>query len=116
MSVHYGDIVNLATQRIRPGQIAQRLNIDADVVYAQIRKARKIGIDIPHFSRRAPSKDIAAKASGVPAAPVNSTAIVIPNRLHSLLASEAERCGKTQSELAENLLEAGLLNRVSRHG
>ncbi|MEL7167558.1 MAG: HTH domain-containing protein [Pseudomonadota bacterium] len=111
MSRHYSDIVALAKQRHRPQAIAQRLNLHPQTVYADIRKARMVGVKIPHFLDNE-SEEEPARLDVVSLDPQ----FVVPLRLKTLLVREAERAGKSPTDLAREILEKGLLDRVTRHG
>lgn len=97
-------IIDLAKQGVPPRDICHQLQIDAGVVYARLRAARKRGEDIPLFTTR-PGEGKRA---------VTDRHVLLPVRLHGLLLKEAERRGETPSDTAQRLLENGLL-RTTRH-
>lgn len=93
------EIVAHAKAGMAPRDIAKKVNVDQTAVYSALKYARSKGHKIPLFC---------TKPAGE--ADVNPMAqIVVPNRLHALLLSEADRRGKTPTELAQRILEAGLL-------
>ena len=95
----------LAAQRVPPKAIARQLNVSRDAVYTALRRARRAGMDIPEFSttRRAPSDPAHSDPSA-------RTHVVIPERLHRLLAQAAEAGGKTPAEVVQDLLEKEFLD------
>ena len=95
-------IVSLAKKRVRPYLIAKQLGVHVDQVYSGIRRARTAGEIIPYF-----------RETKAPATVDPDFQLVVPIRLFSLLKSEAERRGKTPSELAATILETQLLKGVA---
>lgn len=51
LTAREAEVVRLATQRMRPVQIADRLKVSSQLVYNALAKARHAGIEIPHFAR-----------------------------------------------------------------
>lgn len=103
------EAVRLAKSGVRPKRIAQKLNMHPGTVYAAIRRARLEGENIPEFSK--------SRLADQPTAEVHDAqSVTVPLRLHSLLATEAERRGMTNTELAQRLLEDALLLKGVRHG
>ncbi|MBM2294674.1 helix-turn-helix domain-containing protein [Sulfitobacter pseudonitzschiae] len=98
------EILVMAKKRTPPKQIASTLRIHPNTVYQAIRDARRRGHDIPQFktTRKPKAVDVV----------LPTKQIVLPLRLHSLLAAEAERRGQTPTEAAQRLLEAALLGTV----
>lgn len=105
-------IIELAKGGMQPRDIAHKLNLNGSTVHSALRYARLKGERIPLFQTSAAGSS-AEPALGMEAvAAVEAKSIVLPNRLHSLLAREAERRGKTPSETAQRLLEDALLRGV----
>ena len=109
-------IVTLAKAGHPPSQVAKWMNMAPQSVYYHLRKARLAGHDIPRFD---PAGNVVG-GSEPPTTPApvisDDTHISVPNRLKSLLDREAERRGKTASELARDLLDKGLLAGVTQNG
>ena len=110
-------IIELAKQRVLPKDIAEQLGVERGTVYEAIRLARRRGEEIPAFRTWKPEQPFSAgsQKQAEPETPPASSLtrqIVIPNRLHALLHSEAERRGKSPVELAQRLLEDALLGGV----
>ena len=127
MSKHESQIIALAKERVQPRVIALKLGVRQDDVYVTLRRARKNGEDIPVFKTVGAQADRALLEAAMDKLPDEQPCfpegakikfltphISIPNRLHCLLKSEAERKGWTTSELAQHLLEAALLKGWSR--
>tara|TARA_R110002074_G_C12477019_1_gene660639 strand:- start:1189 stop:1557 length:369 start_codon:yes stop_codon:yes gene_type:complete len=120
MSKKSTQIIKLAKQRVLPKDIAEQLGVERGTVYEVIRLARRSGEDIPPFRTWKPEQatgtvaDTQSDQAESEAPPTSSLTrqIVIPNRLHALLHSEAERRGKSPVELAQKLLEDALLGGV----
>ena len=111
----YQEIVALAQRGHPPSKIAPWMNISKSTVNYNLRKARLAGEDIPRFTTAHHAEPM-PHSPEAPKAPVtDGTHISVPNRLKSLLDREAERRGKTASEVARDILEQGLLARASRH-
>lgn len=110
MRVSAEKVVALALDRVPPRDIAAQFNVPPETIYGMLRNARSKGADIPNFNTSRPCRkpalvgvDLALKAD------VTTYSLVIPNRLQSLLAREAERRGRTVTETAQRLLENALL-------
>lgn len=105
-------VVSLAMARMRPQDIALKLNVSRTTVYAHIREARLAGADIPAFpnGRKGPAEN-----AGAPPPVAQQRHLVVPMRLHSLLVQRAEERGVTPTELAQKMLEKELLGTVARH-
>lgn len=99
-------MIAYAKEGMAPRDIAHKVDVDQSAVYSALRYARSKGEDIPYFSTRP-----AEKSAGAKAAPTVAE-IVVPLRLHSLLAREAAKRGTTERELAQRILETALLGSV----
>lgn len=113
MIVNTDKVIAMAVDRIPPRDIAAKFDVPVDTVYGLIRKARSSGTHIPHFNAGKPEPKLAiVGVDHARVVDVTSYNLVIPNRLHSLLDSEALRRGKTPAELAQHILETALLSGV----
>jgi len=98
-------VVHLALKRNPPKNIAQQLDVDVDLVYAEIRAARADGVEIPGY---APERiQLGPKSL--------DHHVVVPIRLKAILDLEAQRTGRDAGDIARTILERGLLNMATRH-
>lgn len=115
MSKLESKIVGLALERVTPKQIATDLSVAIDDVYYVLRRARQNGTNIPKFvPHRSKAQGPQSKVTGGPETTPTLPQIGVPLRLHSLLISEATRLNKTPTDLAQLILEKGLLEGWAR--
>ena len=106
-NVQKAEILKLAGERVPPKLIAEKLGLGVQQIYGQITAARRAGVSIPPFKT--------TKNPTAPEALSRDRHLAVSDRLFSLLASNAERQGKTPQELAQSLLEAALLGSGGAH-
>ncbi len=86
----FESIVSLAKARHQPTAIADRLGLSRETVYNYISRARREGIDIPHFKRRQADPRVGR--------------IVVSAKVMNSLKTAASARGLTVGELATRLL------------
>jgi len=107
-------VVDLAIARVKPAEIAQRLQIAPGQVHGFIQYARRTGVEIPRFSTAPGRENSDEKPTPRGGTPDKGTAsrsehLAMPVRVMGLLRKQAERRGLTPSELAQRIIEREVL-------
>jgi len=105
MTLPHHKIIALANDGVQPAMIAARLSLTARQVHNSICNARRRGIEVKRFGGSGKPVDSDTLAAVKP-----QGAVVIGERLMSMLNRRAEAEGISASELARRFIERSLLN------